>query len=170
MSVCGLSMGCLLIVYHFPCVESFAVSGFRNCLLKSLNLAVGLPSSLWLLRIQAILNIICCCFFRGIVLHGLYFTNKRMLTAKALYGRRKLGASNFTSNLWTRVKGITPHIPLFIRKEIICRLKIPCIFLCTIIPLVMSRCLAHSPYNILKIGTKLGLEKSRFKSFAQLGW
>lgn len=89
---------------HFPCVGSFAVSGFRNCLLKALDLAVG-PSfhssrelSGWP-QIQAILNLICYCFLGEFALHGLYFTNKSMLTAKALQGRRKLEASNFTSNL-----------------------------------------------------------------------
>lgn len=93
-----------------------------------------------------------------------------MLTAKALQGRRKAGGSNFTSNLWNRVKGMILHIPLFTGKEIVCRLKIPCTFLYTVVPLALSRWLAHNSYNILKSNSKLGLEKPRFKSFLHLVW
>lgn len=126
-------MSCLLIVDHFPCVGSFAVSGFKNCLLKALRLVVSLSFyssgalSGWP-QIQAILNLICYCFLGEFAFHGLYFTNKSVLTAKALQSRRKLEASNFTSNLWNRVKGMTLHISLFIEEESICKLRIPCVF------------------------------------------
>lgn len=151
ISICIPFMSCLLMVDHFPCVGSFAISVFRNWVLKALHLAVALlfyssrVLSGWL-QIQAILNLICYCFLGEFALYGLYFTNKSMLTAKALQGRRKLEASNFTSNLWSRVKVMTLHIPLFVGEESICKLRILCVFLSTVIPLAVSRWLAHNLY------------------------
>lgn len=62
------------------------------------------------------------------------------------------------------------YIFLFIGKEIICRLKIFCIFLYIVVFLVLFRWLAYNLYNILKSNSKFGLEKCRFKFFLYLVW